>query len=58
MFRVISAASEAVCPKMISVDEMESGGPPDYIVNIRWYLEGLLLLAIGTFGIIGELLSV
>ena len=43
---------------MISVDEMESGGPPDYIVNIRWYLEGVILLAIGTFGIIGELLFV
>ena len=28
--------------------------PHDYVVNIRWCLEGVFLLVIGSLGVIGE----
>ena len=39
---------------LTSAVEMESDGSQDHVVNIRWYLEGILLLIIGALGVIGE----
>ena len=37
---------------------VETGVDPlsvDYVVNLRWYLEGVLLPVIGFLGVVGEL---
>ena len=39
---------------LTSAVEMGSDGSMDHVVNIRWYLEGILLLIIGALGVIGE----
>ena len=37
---------------------MDSENTPDYVVTVRWYLEGILMLVIGSLGIIGEMSAI
>ena len=39
---------------MASTFDLGTDIPHDYVVNIRWCLEGVFLLVIGSLGVIGE----